>query len=130
MNNTKKLLLELIKDLYNTASSKYRLKFSKYENNYYLKAKDGTFLGYFGSHYNSDSIFNRYGHYGSKYSSLSPYNKYTNTPPELYDKNNTFVGHLSANKYVENPLDPNSVIVKAAYDMNYLDRIEEFIRDY
>ncbi len=146
MSNTKNLLLDLIRSLYTSASEKYNLRFSPYSKNYYLKGGDGTFLGSFGSTYDSDSIFNRYGNYGSIYSSLSifnrygnygsiysslsPYSKYTNSPPKIYDESDNFIGHLSANKYVTKPIDPNSLIVKAAYDLGYSDRIEELLRDY
>lgn len=146
MPNTKQLLENLIKQLYKDASYKYKLKFSKFDTNYIIKAHDGTFLGNCGSRFDSDSIFNRFsdygsrfsdlsifnkfGTYGSKYENFSPYNKYTNTPPKVFLPDGSFVGHLSANKYVENPIDPNAFVIKGLSDMNIPVRAETHIRSY
>ena len=52
-----------------------------------------------GSKYATDSIWNKYGHFGSKYSDQSPWNKYASHPPVIVDRNGTFYGYLTANKY-------------------------------
>lgn len=67
----------------------------------FIMAEDGTYLGNFGSEYDSKSVYNRYGDYGSRYSSksimspygtygsdysdYSPFNKYSSHAPWLMD---------------------------------------------
>ncbi|MDC1502053.1 fibronectin type III domain-containing protein, partial [Gammaproteobacteria bacterium] len=45
-------------------------------NGSYVYSPDGTYLGFFGNQYASDSISNDYGTYGSQYNSLSMNNSY------------------------------------------------------
>jgi hypothetical protein len=81
----------------------------------FIMAEDGTYLGNFGSEYDSNSVYNRYGNYGSPYSSksimnpygtygsdysnYSPFNKYSSQAPWLMDRNGNNYGRLSINKY-------------------------------
>lgn len=146
MPSTQQVLNEIVLKLYKRAAQRYRLRFNPFSTNYHLQASDGQFLGNFGniydpnsifnrygsygSIYSSFSIFNRYGNYGSRYSALSPYNIYSSTPPKILDENGNLIGYLSANKYTIEPLDPNSLITKAANDMGYGDRAPELIREY
>ncbi len=145
MTNAQALLQDLISELYGHGSH-YNLRFSKFSKNYLIYSQDGQLLGNCGWIYDSDSIFNRYGEYGnrysdkcifniyspygSKYSDLSPYNKYSSAPPIIRDENNRLIGSLTMNKYVNNAIDPNSFIVKAAKDMDLTDRLPDLIRDY
>lgn len=78
-----------------------------------LVANDGTYLGKFSHHLDSESIlnnlgtygrkhsaksiWNKYGTYGSKWSSQSPFNNHTSTPPKII-KNRKFIGYLTVNK--------------------------------
>ena len=78
-------------------------------------ASDGTFLGTFENEYSQNCIYNKYGKYGSKYNSncilnkydkygddysnTSPFNRYANAAPGLYDRNGSFYGTLSINRY-------------------------------
>lgn len=81
----------------------------------FIMAEDGTFLGNFGSEYDSQSVYNQYGNYGSPYSSksimnpygtygsdysqYSPFNAYSSHGPWLMDRNGNNYGRLSINKY-------------------------------
>lgn len=81
---------------------------------------DGTFLGTVSSHYDGDSIFNKYGKgskyatesvwnkygtYGSEYSMQSTMSKFTSTPPMLI-KDGHVIGYLTRNKMIEGAVDP------------------------
>jgi hypothetical protein len=86
-----------------------------------LVAKDGTFLGRFGSQYANDSLLNQYsvygsqysqtsiwdeyGRYGGEYSEQSPFNVYSFTPPMII-KNGEVIGYLTVNTQVSNSLNP------------------------
>lgn len=88
-------------------------------------ANDGTLLGIIntnrydpnsisnpygqGNRYKSTSILNPYGRYGGKSSNQSPFNQYTSTPPKIVATNQV-IGHLTKNKYVPNPLDPDELL--------------------
>jgi hypothetical protein len=148
MSDTQQLLNDLVVNLYREASSSYNLRFLPYQDNHIIKAADGTFLGSFGSRYSANSIFNEYGIYGSKYSAtsifnvygvygslysaLSPYNTFSSSPPQILDVNNNILGYLTANKYHVRAIDPNSIIIKAIYDMDLVGSVDipGLLREY
>ena len=87
----------------------------------FIMAEDGTYLGNFGSEYDSKSVYNQYGTYGSPYSSksiinpygtygsdysqYSPFNAYSSHGPWLMDRNGNNYGRLSVNKYASGVTD-------------------------
>lgn len=52
-----------------------------------------------GSKYSNASIWNKYGNFGGRYSSESPFNRYASNPPAIVDRDGSFYGYLTADKY-------------------------------
>lgn len=86
-----------------------------------LVANDGTFLGYWTSQYDTNSLFNPYGPYGSKFqigsiwdsfgnygsqhSIYSPWNPYSTQPP-IFVRDGQALCYLSVNTVLSPRLDP------------------------
>jgi hypothetical protein len=81
--------------------------------------------GQFGSRYQTDSIWNPYGTYGSKYNSSSPWNRYGSDAPAIVDKDGTFYGYLSANRYHTNRTTIRALVAltDAAEEMDDLEKL-------
>lgn len=55
--------------------------------------------GDFGSRFSDKSIWNRFGNYGSRFSSESPWNKFATDPPVVVDRDGSFYGYFTANRF-------------------------------
>lgn len=56
-------------------------------------------FGQNGSEFSSYSIWNQFNSFGSEFSSYSPWNQFSSSGPVIVDKNGTFYGRLTANKF-------------------------------
>jgi len=129
-DKTKLLLEQLLSEIH-----KEQAKETNSTGESYLIGQDGQLLGKLTGKYDNDSIFNKYGPYGSKYSTTSIFNKYSqygskygsysinnpysSTPPKLFIKG-SFVGHVTVNKHINNPITTETFLYLLENDITSL----------
>ena len=56
-------------------------------------------FGDFGSQFSDASIWNQFGDYGSRFADTSPWNRLASEPPVVVDKDGSFYGYFTANRF-------------------------------